>query len=159
MFHLQFRRFSGSRSRYGWLVQFSLMIVLLITTVVITATAAAATEKTLPVTVGTARQTADQEEPDDEQANLAGGEQSGSDLVEITANDMSKCTNCKTCYQDLGELFEKTKIMVDGSSKEVSRVIPGIFDKIEITPELVKRASRVADECDAEIIRVHKPNK
>jgi pyruvate-ferredoxin/flavodoxin oxidoreductase len=38
-------------------------------------------------------------------------------------------------------------------------VIPGIFDKIEITPELVKRASRVADECDAEIIRVHKPNK
>jgi len=120
---------------------------------------AATIEKTLPVTVGTARQTSGQEEPDDEQANLAGGEQSGSDLVEITADDISKCTNCKTCYQDLGELFEKTKIMVDGSSKEVGRVIPGIFDKIEITAELVKRASRVADECDAEIIRVHKPNK
>ncbi len=45
MFHLQFGRFSGSRSRYRWLVQFSLMIVLLITTVFITGSAAAASEK------------------------------------------------------------------------------------------------------------------
>jgi pyruvate-ferredoxin/flavodoxin oxidoreductase len=81
----------------------------------------------------------------------------GGDLVEITETDMVNCTNCKTCYQDLGELFEKTKIMVGGSPKEVSRVIPGIFDKIEITPELVQRASRVADDCDVEIIRFHAP--
>jgi pyruvate-ferredoxin/flavodoxin oxidoreductase len=79
------------------------------------------------------------------------------DLVEISEDDMVNCTNCKTCYQDLGELFEKTKIMVDGSPKEVSRVIPGIFDKIKITPELVQRASRVADDCDVEIIRFHAP--
>jgi membrane-bound lytic murein transglycosylase MltF len=45
MFHLQFGRFSGSRSRYRWLVQFSLMIVLLITAVFITESAAAASEK------------------------------------------------------------------------------------------------------------------
>ena len=78
-------------------------------------------------------------------------------LVEITETDMVNCTNCKTCYQDLSELFEKTKIMVGGSSKEVSRVIPGVFDKIEITQELVQRASRVADDCDVEIIRFHQP--
>ncbi len=78
-------------------------------------------------------------------------------LVEITDDDMPKCTNCKTCYQDLSELFEKTKIMVDGKPKEVSRVIPGVFEKIEITQELVHRASRVADDCDAEIIRFHQP--
>jgi pyruvate-ferredoxin/flavodoxin oxidoreductase len=78
-------------------------------------------------------------------------------LVEITADDMAKCTNCKTCYQDLSELFERTKIMVDGQPKEVSRVIPGVFEKIQITPELIQKASRVADDCDAEIIRFHRP--
>ena len=76
-------------------------------------------------------------------------------LVEITEQDMAQCTNCKTCYEDLGELFEKTTIMVDGESKVVSRVIPGIFDKIKITPELIQRARKVADNCDAEIIRFH----
>jgi pyruvate-ferredoxin/flavodoxin oxidoreductase len=76
-------------------------------------------------------------------------------LVEITDEDMPLCTNCKTCYEDLGELFEKTTIMVEGESKVVSRVIPGILDKIEITPELIQRAKKVADNCDAEIIRFH----
>jgi len=81
----------------------------------------------------------------------------GAPLVEITPDDQPKCTNCKTCYQDLSELFEKTKIMVDGKPKEVSRVIPGVLEKIQITPELVQKASRVADDCDAEIIRFHRP--
>ncbi len=79
-------------------------------------------------------------------------------LVEIAAGDMPKCTNCKTCYQDLGELFEKTKIMVAGEPKEVSRVIPGVLDRIELTADLIHRASRVADDCDAEIIRFHRPD-
>ena len=70
---------------------------------------------------------------------------------------MPKCTNCKTCYEDLGELFEKTTIMVDGESKVVSRVKPGALDTIEITPELIQRAKKVADNCDAEIIRFHNP--
>jgi pyruvate-ferredoxin/flavodoxin oxidoreductase len=78
-------------------------------------------------------------------------------LVEITDDDMPLCTNCKTCYQDLGELFELTRMMVDGVPKEVSRVIPGVLDSIEITPELIQRAKKVADNCDAEIIRFHNP--
>jgi pyruvate-ferredoxin/flavodoxin oxidoreductase len=48
-------------------------------------------------------------------------------------------------------------IVVEGSTMTVSRVIPGVFDKIEITSDLVARASRVADDCDAEIIRLHLP--
>jgi pyruvate-ferredoxin/flavodoxin oxidoreductase len=85
--------------------------------------------------------------------------QDGTDapLVEITAEDMPKCTNCKTCYQDLGELFEKTKVVVDGEPREVSRVIPGALESVELTPDLIRRASRVADDCDAEIIRFHRP--
>ena len=78
-------------------------------------------------------------------------------LVEIAEQDMSKCTNCKTCYQQVSELFEKTKIVVDGTTKEVSRVIPGVFDKVAITPDLISRASRVADDCDVEIIQFHQP--
>jgi pyruvate-ferredoxin/flavodoxin oxidoreductase len=105
----------------------------------------------IPVTVASAAQTATQT-PAPAPVNQEGGA-----LVEITAEDLPKCTNCKTCYQDLGELFEKTKIVVDGSAIEVSRVIPGVLDRIEITPELVQRASRVADDCDAEIIRFHQP--
>lgn len=77
-------------------------------------------------------------------------------LVEIT--DMSKCTNCKTCYQDLSELFERTKIVVDGAPKEVARVIPGALEKVKLTPELSQRATRLANDCDAEIIRFHPPS-
>ena len=90
-------------------------------------------------------------------AAATGAETAGGDLVAIPEADMVKCTNCKTCYQDLSELFEKTKIMVGGSAKEVGRVIPGVLDHIEITPDLVQRASRVADDCDAEIIRFSEP--
>ncbi len=107
---------------------------------------AATAEKTIPVKVAKAESTL--KEPVSTES---------ADLVEIPEADMVKCTNCKTCYQDLSELFEKTKIVVGGSAKEVSRVIPGIFDRIEITPELVQRASRVADDCDVEIIRFHPP--
>jgi pyruvate-ferredoxin/flavodoxin oxidoreductase len=47
--------------------------------------------------------------------------------------------------------------VVDGEPREVSRVIPGVLTRIEITPDLVQRAARVADDCDAEIIRFHAP--
>ena len=36
-----------------------------------------------------------------------------------------KCINCKTCYQQVPELFEKTTIVVDGAATEVGRMIPG----------------------------------
>ncbi len=39
-----------------------------------------------------------------------------------------KCTNCKTCYQEIPELFEKTRIVVDGAAKEVGHLIPGALD-------------------------------
>jgi pyruvate-ferredoxin/flavodoxin oxidoreductase len=109
----------------------------------------APTPPTVPLSAVTAARAATQ--------TMAPASAEGGPLVEITEDDIPKCTNCKTCYQDVSELFERTKIMVDGSPKEVSRVIPGIFEKIEITQELVQRASRVADDCDAEIIRFHQP--
>ncbi len=74
-------------------------------------------------------------------------------LVTIDEADQAKCTNCKTCYQDLGEVFEKTRIVVDGVAKEVGRVKPGALDQLPITPELRSRAAKVAANCDAEIIR------
>ena len=83
----------------------------------------------------------------------AGSNGAGEPLVSIAEADMINCTNCKTCYQNLGELFEKTKIVAGGVTKEVARVIPGVLERIEITPDLIKRASRIAADCDAEIIR------
>lgn len=74
-------------------------------------------------------------------------------LVSIAESDMAKCTNCKTCYQDLSDIFEKTKIVVNGEAKDVARVIPGALERIAVTPELTARLQRVAANCDAEIIR------
>ncbi|MGB8267351.1 MAG: ferredoxin, partial [Candidatus Velthaea sp.] len=71
----------------------------------------------------------------------------------IAEADMPLCSNCKTCYQTLPEIFEKTTIVVDGAVKEVAHVIPGVLAKLEITPELVRRAARAAAECDSEIIK------
>ena len=78
-------------------------------------------------------------------------------LVEIKKEDQSKCTNCKTCYQELSELFEKTTLVNNGSTKIVSRVIPGALDKIVLSEDLINRARRVADECSAEIIQFNDP--
>ena len=68
-------------------------------------------------------------------------------------DDPAACTNCKTCYQDLSELFEKTRIVVDGVSKEVAHLIPGAIERVTVTPELKNRIKKVAANCDAEIIR------
>jgi len=91
------------------------------------------------------------------QANAAPAAGQKQPLVRIAEDDMAKCTNCKTCYQDLSELFEKTTIVVDGKALEVSRVIPGALEKIELTPELIAKAARIADDCDAEIIQFSQP--
>ena len=74
-------------------------------------------------------------------------------LVVYDVADQVKCTNCKTCYQDLSELFEKTRIVVDGESREVGQLIPGALERITVTPELKARIKRVSANCDAEIIR------
>jgi pyruvate-ferredoxin/flavodoxin oxidoreductase len=72
--------------------------------------------------------------------------------VSLSEADEAKCSNCKTCYQDLPELFEKTKIMVDGTAKEVGRLIPGAVQKVKLTPELKAKLDRVVANCDSEII-------
>jgi pyruvate-ferredoxin/flavodoxin oxidoreductase len=74
-------------------------------------------------------------------------------LVTYDVADQVNCTDCKTCYQDLPELFEKTRIVVNGESKDVAQMIPGAMDKVKVTPELKARIKRVAANCDAEIIR------
>lgn len=79
----------------------------------------------------------------------------GSAVVTLAEEDLAKCNNCKTCYQDLSELFEKTRIVVDGTAKEVAHLIPGALDHIKITPELKSKLTRVAANCDAEIIHAH----
>ena len=79
----------------------------------------------------------------------------GAAPVELADEDVAKCSNCKTCYQEIPELFEKTRIVVDGAAKEVGHLIPGALAKIKVTPELMAKLSRVAANCDAEIIHVH----
>jgi pyruvate-ferredoxin/flavodoxin oxidoreductase len=79
----------------------------------------------------------------------------GSALVTLADEDVAKCNNCKTCYQDLPELFEKTRIVVDGVTKEVGHLIPGALARVKPTPELKAKAARVAANCDAEIIHAN----
>ena len=79
----------------------------------------------------------------------------GGALVTVAEEDLAKCNNCKTCYQDLPELFEKTKIMVNGSPLEIGHLIPGAIDRVKVTPELKSKVARVAANCDAEIIHEH----
>jgi pyruvate-ferredoxin/flavodoxin oxidoreductase len=71
----------------------------------------------------------------------------------IREEDVQKCVNCKTCYQQVPELFEKTTIVIDGVPTEVGHMIAGILERIEITPELIARVDRVAANCDSEILQ------
>ncbi|MDP2809690.1 MAG: 2-oxoacid:acceptor oxidoreductase family protein [Rhodocyclaceae bacterium] len=72
----------------------------------------------------------------------------------VTLTDAAtKCTDCKTCYQDLSEIFEKTRIVVGGVAKDVAQIIPGVLERLIVTPELKARIAKVAATCDAEIIR------
>ena len=73
--------------------------------------------------------------------------------VSLASEDQEKCTNCKTCYQELPDIFEKVKVVINGESREVARMISGAFDKVSVTPELQGRIKRVVANCDAEIIR------
>ena len=77
----------------------------------------------------------------------------GEPLVNYSIEDQVKCTDCKTCYQDLPALFEKTKIIIDGVPRDVARLIPGALERVPVTPELRSRIKRVVANCDAEIIR------
>jgi pyruvate-ferredoxin/flavodoxin oxidoreductase len=78
-------------------------------------------------------------------------------LVTIGEDEQHLCTDCKTCYQQLSELFEKTTIIDNGEAKTISKVISGALESVDITDDLINRASRIADECDAEIIHFNHP--
>ncbi|WP_210417023.1 2-oxoacid:acceptor oxidoreductase family protein [Brenneria corticis] len=74
-------------------------------------------------------------------------------LITLSPEDQAKCTNCKTCYQDVPEIFERTRIVINGESREIAHMIPGVLERIKITPDLKRRIERVAANCDAEIIQ------
>jgi pyruvate-ferredoxin/flavodoxin oxidoreductase len=80
------------------------------------------------------------------------GNGSGGPIVTLAESDLSQCTNCKTCYQDLSELFEQTTITEDGTVKEVGHLKTGALEQVKVTPELKSRIAKVVDNCDAEII-------
>lgn len=72
--------------------------------------------------------------------------------IMLTDANQPKCTDCGTCYQELPQVFEKTKKVIDGEARVVAQMIPGAVDKLEVTPEIQKRIDRVKATCDAEII-------
>ena len=74
-------------------------------------------------------------------------------LVTYDSADQVRCTDCKTCYQDLPELFEKTRIVINGEARDVGQLMAGAVERVKVTPELKSRIKRVAANCDAEIIR------
>ena len=72
----------------------------------------------------------------------------------LAAEDLPKCTDCGTCYQDLPQLFERATILVDGQALQVSRMKEGALDALgPVTEELAARMDRVRDSCDSEIIQ------
>ncbi len=73
-------------------------------------------------------------------------------VVTLDPADQDKCTDCKTCYQDIPEIFEKTRVVIGGEARDVARMISGVLDRIDVTDELKARIKRVAANCDAEII-------
>jgi pyruvate-ferredoxin/flavodoxin oxidoreductase len=83
----------------------------------------------------------------------AAGDAPAGGLMTLREEDVPKCVNCKTCYQQASELFEKITIVIDGRAAEVGHMIPGVLSRIKVTPELVARVARIAANCDAEIIK------
>ncbi|MFB9619940.1 2-oxoacid:acceptor oxidoreductase family protein [Brooklawnia cerclae] len=76
----------------------------------------------------------------------------GQPIVRLDADDIVKCTDCKNCWQELPELFERTKVIVDGQARNAARLIPGALDRVQPTDELRRRIAKVVANCDAEII-------
>ncbi len=86
-------------------------------------------------------------------AQPAGAPSSTGDVpVRLDPDDVAKCTDCKTCWQEVPELFERTTVVVDGEARNAARLIPGALEKVEVTDEMRARIAKVVANCDAEII-------
>ncbi len=73
--------------------------------------------------------------------------------VWLDDDDIVKCNDCATCYQELPTLFERATIVVDGEPRTVGRMKPDALVGMEMTAELSARITRVKATCDAEIIQ------
>ncbi|HRA05227.1 MAG TPA: 2-oxoacid:acceptor oxidoreductase family protein [Propionicimonas sp.] len=71
----------------------------------------------------------------------------------LDPDDLPKCNDCATCYQELPALFEKATIVVDGEPKIVGRMKPDALVGLVVDADLAGRISRVKATCDAEIIQ------
>jgi pyruvate-ferredoxin/flavodoxin oxidoreductase len=71
----------------------------------------------------------------------------------LDPEDLPRCNDCATCYQELPALFEKATIVVDGNPQTVGRMRPDALEGLELTAELQARIARVKATCDAEIIQ------
>jgi len=74
-------------------------------------------------------------------------------LIWLDAEDLPRCNDCATCYQELPQLFEKATIVVDGEPRTVGRMRPDALVDLEVTTDLAARIIRVKGTCDAEIIQ------
>ena len=73
--------------------------------------------------------------------------------VYLDPADEAKCNDCATCYNELPQFFEKKTVIIDGEARVVAGMVPGAAEKVQITPEILKRIDRVKASCDAEIIK------
>ncbi len=71
----------------------------------------------------------------------------------LDPDDLPRCNDCATCYQELPQLFEKATVVVEGAPRTVGRMRAGSLDGVQLTPDLEARIARVKATCDAEIIR------
>lgn len=74
-------------------------------------------------------------------------------VVTLLENDQTLCSDCKTCYTEMPELFESATFIENGVSRRVARMIPGALERLELTPANLARIRKVIDNCDSEIIR------
>ena len=74
-------------------------------------------------------------------------------VVSLLEDDRTLCSDCKTCYQEMPELFESVLVVEGGATRHVARMIPGALEKLELTRETRARIKKVIDNCDSEIIR------
>ena len=74
-------------------------------------------------------------------------------VVSLAEADQTLCTDCKTCYQEMPEIFEPVRVIVDGEARTVARIIPGALEQLQVTPDVEARIKKIVANCDSEIIR------